>query len=62
MLFIRVTSKTYEYRVVENKNMEKEIIYISIGQEETDIAILNSYKIDFQDAKSSHSIICNTLN
>lgn len=28
MLFIRVTSKTYEYRMVENKNMEKEIIYI----------------------------------
>lgn len=51
MLFIRVTSKTYEYRMVENKNMEKEIIYISIGQEKTDIAILNSYKIDFQDAE-----------
>lgn len=51
MLFIRVTSKTYEYRMVENKNMEKEIIYISIGQEKTDIAILNSCKIDFQDAE-----------
>ena len=51
MLFIRVTSKTYEYRMVKNKNMEKEIIYISIDQEKTDIAILNSYKIDFQDAE-----------
>ena len=37
--------------MVENKNMEKEIIYISIDQEKTDIAILNSYKIDFQDAE-----------
>ena len=51
MLFIRVTSKTYEYRMVENKNMEKEIIYVSIDQVKTDIAILNSYKIDFQDAE-----------
>ena len=51
MLFIRVTSKTYEYRIVENKNMEKEIIYVSIDQVKTDIAILNSYKIDFQDAE-----------
>ena len=51
MLFIRVTSKTYEYRMVENKNMEKEIIYVSIDQVKTDKAILNSYKIDFQDAE-----------
>ena len=51
MLFIRVTFKTYEYRMVENKNMEKEIIYVSIDQVKTDIAILNSSKIDFQDAE-----------
>ena len=37
--------------MVENKNMEKEIIYVSIDQVKTDIAILNSYKIDFQDAE-----------